>query len=352
MLATRAQARLCSAGHVGHIAKLLTASPAPIVLAGRPFLGTAHRFPQQTRNFAQFAIVKDRVPKKDLEDVRVTKPVFPGPKYTDRELLEVEVGHREPETLADSLAWRLVRGARRMVDFVTGVTNERPLTRNQYNARILFLESIAAVPGMVAAVHRHLRSLRRGARDQGWIKTLLEEATNERMHLLTWMNLAEPGWLMRLIFIGAQGVFFNICFVARWISPTFFHRFVGYIEEEAIHTYSRLEREIRLGQIEGWSDPKFPIPDIAVEYWNIPPERRTMLWLTRYIRADEAGHRGVNHTLANLDQQTDPNPFEPSARDENPKIPNAVLRPQGYERSEVIEGIGEREKDTKYASTK
>lgn len=132
MLATRAQARLCSAGHVGHIAKLLAASPAPIVLAGRPFLGTAHRFPQQTRNFAQFAIVKDRVPKKDLEDVRVTKPVFPGPKYTDRELLEVEVGHREPETLADSLAWRLVRGARRMVDFVTGVTNERPLTRNQY----------------------------------------------------------------------------------------------------------------------------------------------------------------------------------------------------------------------------
>lgn len=250
------------------------------------------------------------------------------------------------------------------------------------NARILFLESIAAVPGMVAAVHRHLRSLRRGARDQGWIKTLLEEATNERMHLLTWMNLAEPGWLMRLIFIGAQGVFFNICFIARWISPTFFHRFVGYIEEEAIHTYSRLEREIRLGQIEGWSDPKFPIPDIAVEYWNIPPERRTMLWLTRYIRADgksffefrshvsaslpfhvplliryvrastEAGHRGVNHTLANLDQQTDPNPFEPSARDENPKIPNAVLRPQGYERSEVIEDISKREKDTKYASAK
>lgn len=352
MLATRAQTRLCSARQISKIARSVTSSPASIILTSRPFLGTASVFPHQSRNFAQFAIIKDKVPKKDLEDVRVTKPIFPGPTYTDRELLEVEVGHREPETLADSLAWKLVRGARWIVDSSTGVTNDRPLTKTQYNARILFLESIAAVPGMVAAVHRHLRSLRSGSRDQGWIKTLLEEATNERMHLLTWMNLAEPGWPMRLLFIGAQGVFFNICFIARWISPTFFHRFVGYIEEEAIHTYSRLEREIREGQIEGWSDSTFPIPDIAVEYWNIPPERRTMLWLTRYIRADEAGHRGVNHTLANLDQQTDPNPFEPSARDENPKIPNAVLRPQGYERSEVIEGIESRNKDTKYAPPK
>lgn len=139
---------------------------------------------------------------------------------------------------------------------------------------------------MVAAVHRHLRSLRRGERDHGWIKTLLEEAHNERMHLLTWMNLAEPRASMRLLFIGAQGVFFNICFFARWISPNFFHRFVGYLEEEAIHTYTRLEKEIESGQVEGWSDPKFPIPDIAVRYWSIPKDKQTMLWLTRYIRAD------------------------------------------------------------------
>jgi len=142
---------------------------------------------------------------------------------------------------------------------------------------------------MVAAVHRHLASLRLARRDQGWIKTLLEEAHNERMHLLTWMKVAEPGWFMRAMFIAAQGVFFNVCFVARWISPTFFHRFVGYLEEEAIHTYTRLEREIANGQVPRWSDPKFPVPEIAIEYWNIPEEKRNMLWLTRYIKADGTG---------------------------------------------------------------
>ena len=47
----------------------------------------------------------------------------------------------------------------------------------------------------------------------------------------------------------------------------------------------------------------------------------------------------MNHTLANLDQQTDPNPFEPDENDPNPTIPNAVLRVKGFERSEVIEDL-------------
>jgi hypothetical protein len=40
--------------------------------------------------------------------------------------------------------------------------------------RILFLESIAGVPGMVGACLRHLRSLRLMRRDNAWINTLLQ----------------------------------------------------------------------------------------------------------------------------------------------------------------------------------
>ena len=47
--------------------------------------------------------------------------------------------------------------------------------------RFIFLESIAGVPGMVAGMLRHLHSLRRLKRDNGWIETLLEESYNERM---------------------------------------------------------------------------------------------------------------------------------------------------------------------------
>jgi hypothetical protein len=53
------------------------------------------------------------------------------------------------------------------------------------------------VPGFAAAMIRHLHSLRRMERDHGWIHTLLEEAENERMHLMTFMQLKRPGPIVR-----------------------------------------------------------------------------------------------------------------------------------------------------------
>lgn len=51
---------------------------------------------------------------------------------------------------------------------------------------------------------RHLRSLRRMDRDHGWIHTLLEEAENERMHLLTFLQLRKPGIIFRLSVLVTQ----------------------------------------------------------------------------------------------------------------------------------------------------
>lgn len=209
---------------------------------------------------------------------------------------------------------------------------------------------------MVAGMLRHLGSLRRLKRDNGWIETLLEESFNERMHLLTFMKMAEPGWFMKVMLIGAQGVFFNGMFLAYLVSPKICHRFVGYLEEEAVHTYTRCIHEIEQGMLPKWSDPEFRIPDLAVQYWNIPEGHRTMKELMLYIRADgklptpnqiftkgrniltpssaEAVHRGVNHTLGNLDQAEDPNPFVSEYKDGHK--PRAALKPTGFERAEVI----------------
>lgn len=66
-------------------------------------------------------------------------------------------------------------------------------------------ETIAGVPGLVAAACRHLQSLRVMRRDKGWIRTLLEDAENERMHLLCAMQLATPGPFMRLMILAGQG---------------------------------------------------------------------------------------------------------------------------------------------------
>ena len=55
-------------------------------------------------------------------------------------------------------------------------------------------------------------------------------------------------------------------------------------------------------------------------------------------QADEAAHRGVNHTLGNLDQQDDANPFVGPKADSDRK-PMAALRPMGFERGEVIDEV-------------
>ena len=67
-----------------------------------------------------------------------------------------------------------------------------------------------------------------------------EEAENERMHLLTALCLRNPGFVFRYAVLGTQGVFVSFFSIAYMISPHYCHRFVGYLEEEAVVTYSKL----------------------------------------------------------------------------------------------------------------
>ncbi|KAI4185323.1 MAG: hypothetical protein LQ348_004383 [Seirophora lacunosa] len=227
-----------------------------------------------------------------------------------------------------------------------GDPNQKALAQNKgwfamnerkWLVRMLFLESVAGVPGMVAASVRHLHSLRRLKRDNGWIETLLEEAYNERMHLLTFMKMAEPGWFMKFMILGAQGVFYNGFFLSYLMSPRICHRFVGFLEEEAVLTYTRAIADIDAGKLPKWD--KLEAPEIAVRYWNMPEGHRTMRDLLLYIRADEAKHREVNHTLGNLEQKTDPNPFVSEYEDPSKPHPNKSIdniKPTGWERKEVM----------------
>ncbi|KIX09547.1 alternative oxidase, mitochondrial [Rhinocladiella mackenziei CBS 650.93] len=300
----------------------------------------------------RIACLRDFFPAHETKFIRQTPAAWSHRGYTEEEMLSVVPAHREPKTLGDRFAWKLIRICRWCMDFATGLRPEqqvdkkkpttevvasKPLTEAQWLVRFVFLESIAGVPGMVAGMLRHLRSLRRLKRDNGWIETLLEESYNERMHLLTFMKMCEPGWFMKFMIVGAQGVFFNALFASYLVSPKICHRFVGYLEEEAVHTYTRCIREIDEGLLTKWSDKKFTIPDLAVGYWKIPEGKRTMKDLILYIRADEAVHRGVNHTLSNLNYREDPNPFVSDYKvGMDSHKPDAVRKATGYEREEVI----------------
>jgi len=210
------------------------------------------------------------------------------------------------------------------------------MTEKQWLQRFVFLESIAGVPGMVGGMIRHLQSLRLLRRDRAWIETLLEEAYNERMHLLTFIKLTKPGWIMRTLLLFAQGIFFNSFFIAYLISPRICHRFVGYLEEEAVVTYTRCINDIERGLYPEWSQT--PAPDIALQYWKMP-EGSTVKDLLYYVRADECKHREVNHTLGNLKQNIDRNPYALTIDCGRPQPTKDLkyhnMRPVGWERDEI-----------------
>ncbi|CAA7034852.1 unnamed protein product [Microthlaspi erraticum] len=161
----------------------------------------------------------------------------------------------------------------------------------------MMLETVAAVPGIVGGMLLHLRSIRRFEHSGGWIKALLEEAENERMHLMTMMELVKPKWYERLLVMLVQGIFFNSFFLCYVVSPRVAHRIVGYLEEEAIHSYTEFLKDIDDGKIENVAAPA-----IAIDYWRLPKDA-TLKDVVTVIRADEAHHRDVNHFASDIRNQ-------------------------------------------------
>jgi ubiquinol oxidase len=192
--------------------------------------------------------------------------------------------HHVATNFADRIAWRLVVFLRFFVDV---------FFKGRYGHHAVVLETVAAVPGMVGGTLIHLRSLRRFQDDAGWIRTLLDEAENERMHLMIFLHVARPNWFERFLIVLAQGVFYNAFFLLYIIWPRVAHRLVGYLEEEAYFSYTEYLAEIDAGKIEN-----SPAPTLAIDYYKLNPDAR-LRDVVVAVREDEAKHRDVNHAFAN-----------------------------------------------------
>eukprot|EP00095_Tigriopus_kingsejongensis_P006827 maker-scaffold82_size396747-snap-gene-2.29 protein:Tk06827 transcript:maker-scaffold82_size396747-snap-gene-2.29-mRNA-1 annotation:"alternative mitochondrial-like" len=235
--------------------------------------------------------------------------LMPHPIWSDNEVDTVQVTHRKPQDMSDKAAYYSVMVLRKSFDLASGYTMGKKLKildERSILIRCIFLETVAGVPGFAAAMIRHLHSLRRMQRDHGWIHTLLEEAENERMHLMTFMTLRRPGPFFRTMVILTQWGFTAAFSMAYIVSPNFCHRFVGYLEEQAVVTYTHILEEIDEGRLPMWKN--LPAPEIAVKYWKLP-ETAIMRDVILAIRADEAHHREVNHTLGSMELKSD-NPFK------------------------------------------
>jgi ubiquinol oxidase len=204
--------------------------------------------------------------------------------------------HVIPRTASDKVAFAFVKALRFVADtfFAT-----------RYGHRAVVLETVAAVPGMVGGLWQHLTALRTMRDDEGWIRTLLDEAENERMHLMTFIEIAQPSWFERLLIAITQIVFYNFYFFLYLFAPRTAHRVVGYFEEEAVISYTSYLAEVDAGRHEN-----VPAPQIAIDYWQLAPNARLRDVIIA-VRADEAEHRDVNHGFVDeLDARKAHKPLE------------------------------------------
>jgi ubiquinol oxidase len=169
----------------------------------------------------------------------------------------------------------------------------------RYGHRAVVLETIAGVPGMVAGMLIHLRSLRKmqtGYGDQ--IREMLAEAENERMHLMFFIEIAKPNIFERILVILAQGVFMSFYLFMYIFFPKTSHRMIGYFEDEAVKSYTEYLDLVQNGKV-----MNIRAPQIAIDYYNLKKDAR-LSDLIISVRADEMHHADVNHSYAdNLNQR-------------------------------------------------
>lgn len=207
----------------------------------------------------------------------------PERQFETDETATLEV-HHSPRDIHDRIALRIVKIMRVFAD---------AFFSKRYGHRAVVLETVAAVPGMVGGLLQHLKSLRHIREDQGWIRELLDEAENERMHLMTFVKIAQPSRGERWLIMIAQAIFYNVFFFTYLLAPRTAHRIVGYLEEEAVVSYTQYLAEIDAGR-----QDNVPAPQIAIDYWKLSQDAR-LRDVVIAVRADEAHHRDTNHGFAN-----------------------------------------------------
>ncbi|MFT6106171.1 MAG: ubiquinol oxidase [Rickettsiales bacterium] len=191
--------------------------------------------------------------------------------------------HRKPKGFSDRFAHFVVKILRFFAD---------SFFAKRYGNRAVVLETVASVPGMVGGLLQHLKSIRNIKDDDGWIRELLDEAENERMHLMTFIHIAKPSIFERIIIMIVQAIFYNFYFFLYLFFSKTAHRMVGYFEEEAVVSYTEYLREIDEGRQEN-----IPAPKIAIDYWNLDQNAR-LRDVVIAVRDDECKHRDVNHVFA------------------------------------------------------
>ena len=181
--------------------------------------------------------IAQTMPKPEFTEVEAADHAWRQTNHiwSNDELDRVSIEKHEPVTMSDHLMKSIMNVLYHGFNLVTGYDPVDPSPRS-VAWRLIILESFAGVPGFVAAGFRHFYSLRTLKRDHGAIYTFLEEAENERMHLLVCLKMFEASPITRALCVAAQFGMTPFLALTYAVHPGSMHRFVGYLEETAVQT--------------------------------------------------------------------------------------------------------------------
>lgn len=192
--------------------------------------------------------------------------------------------HHVPDTVSDRVAYNLAI----FVSWTVG----NSFFQRRYGERAIILETVTAVPPMVVATLLHLKCLRGMLDDKGWVRTFMDEAENQRAHLMAFVELTRPNSWERFLIALAQGVFYNAYFLLYLISAQTAHRLAAYFAEQAVQGYSQY-----LAQIVSDARGAEAAPSMAIAYWGLTPNAEVRDMILAMLE-DEAIHRDLHHAFA------------------------------------------------------
>jgi len=230
--------------------------------------------------------------------------------WSDEDLLRARNTRKQHEDCSkpsDYILYGFLQGLYRTFNFITLFDKKDP-SPESVKFRLILLESVAGIPPFIMAGYRHFRSLRELSYDGGRIYTHLEEAENERMHLITCMQVFETTKVTKAAVYAGQAVISPVCWFICVLNPRLLNRLVGYLEEIACETYGTILDKLEDPNsklFKAWND--VPAPPCAINYWHL---EKSATWpdTLKRIYADETIHRDVNHIFAKIPIEA-PNPL-------------------------------------------
>ncbi|KAK1932319.1 Alternative oxidase [Phytophthora citrophthora] len=296
------------ASPVASTGKLTTASPMKLKLsdvkwtaAPLPELHDMAVEPMALNHITQMSRKRLLVSKGTTKAKRKSSSKKAVPHLSSLEAIEdTPVNNLKPKKMHEnvvSLRAKTPRSSFSLLFDYRGLSSS--LTPGDWLNRCLYIETVARASEMVVGIAHRLRSQHSLNPGDIW------PVENERIHMQIFLSMKQGGLGFQAAMLAAQSVFFPVFFLTYMVSPNTCHRFVDFVEQEAVKTYTYLLEDMEHGHLDEWCAITAPL--IGRSYYDLPDDAK-VYDMIKCIRAEKLSRKHASlEQKAGVDTFMSPN---------------------------------------------